>query len=142
MGPLSKRPIALTARGKEQEACSFDELPVVLQLDIISQAKALHAVGVSSGWLGLMLQSGVRLKLDFSLQRSHAAQAFWREQLSAPGVHLRLLLSDAANAPATGMGWLFHAASYPGITHLVSYTSRMAPATRILCKCIFPLGFL
>jgi hypothetical protein len=91
-----------------------------LQLSVISKARELKAVGVSRSWLGLMLQSGVTLKLDFSLQRSPAAQDFWRAQLSAPGVCLRLLLSAAAGAPAPDMGWLFHASSYPGITHLVS----------------------
>jgi hypothetical protein len=104
------------AAGEAQEAGPFDQLPLVLQLDIISRAHELQAVGVSRGWLGLMLQAGVSLKLDMSLQRSPAAQSFWRAQLSAPGVRLRLLLS----APAPNMGWLFHDTSYPGITHLVS----------------------
>ncbi len=91
-----------------------------LQLDAISQAQELQAVGVSRGWLGMMLQAGISLKLDFSIQRSPAAQSFWRAQLSAPGVRLLLLLSGAAGAAAPDMGWLFHEASYPGITHLVS----------------------
>ncbi len=92
---------------------------MVLQLDVISRAQESQAVGVSRGWLGLMLQAGVTLKLDLSQQRSPAAQSFWRAQLSAPGV-FRLLLSRAARAPPPDMGWLFNEASYPGITHLVS----------------------
>ncbi len=109
------------AAGEAQEASPFDQLPVVLQLDVISRAKELRAVGVSRGWLGLTLQSGVVLKLGLSQQRSPAARSFWRAQLSAPGVRLRLLLPGAAGAPAPDVGWLFHEASYPGITHLVSW---------------------
>ncbi len=110
------------ASGEALEAWPFDQLPAVLQLDVISRAQELQAVEVSRGWLGLTLQSGtVVLNLDLSLQRSPAAQAFWRAQLSAPGVRLRLLLPGAAGAPAPDVGWLFHEASYPGITHLVSW---------------------
>jgi hypothetical protein len=106
--------------GQAQEAFPFDQLPVVLQLDAINRARALQAVGVSRGWLGLMLQAGITLKLDLSRQRSPAAQSFWRAQLSAAGICVRLQLSGAADAAAPDPGWLFHEASYPGITHLVS----------------------
>jgi hypothetical protein len=113
---------------------AFGQLPVELQFDVISRARELQTVGVSSGWLGLMLQSGVSVKLDFSLQRSPAARSFWHAQLSAPGVRcrLQLLLSDAASVPLSDIGWLFHEASYPGITHLVSQVSR----TALPCPCL------
>ncbi len=108
------------AAAGQEEAFPFDQLPVVLQLDAINRARALQAVGVSRGWLGLMLQAGITLKLNLSRQRSPAAQSFWRAQLSAAGLRLRLLLSDVIGAPAPDTDWLFHEASYPGITHLVS----------------------
>jgi hypothetical protein len=119
LAPLGLECMNCAAGVKAQETCPFDQLPVVLQVDVISRAQELQAVGVSRAWLGSMLQSGVSLKLDFSLLRSPAAQSFWRSQLSAPGVHCRLLLDDGEvslsqlTASAPDMGWLFQA-SYPG----------------------------
>ncbi len=105
-----------------QGAFPFDQLLPELQLDVISRAQELQAVGVSRGWLSLMLQSGVALMLDFSQQRSASAHSFWREQLSAPGVRCQLLLHASAGSgmPVPDMGWLFQEALYPGIIHLVS----------------------
>ncbi len=108
----------------EQDACPFDGLPEPLQLHVLSLAMQPHAARVSRGWLRLALQSGITLKLDPSLQRSDAAQAFWRKQLSSPMVRMRLQLPAPKNAGSPA-DWLFcNDASYPGITHLVGGAAR------------------
>ncbi len=108
---------AARAGGGTQDACTFDfdSMPAVLQLEVISAAREARAAGVSRGWLRLALQSGITLKLDVSLQRSPAAQAFWRAQFSAAGVCMRLRLAGHHGDTE----WLFFRAAYPGITHLV-----------------------
>ncbi len=92
-----------------------------MQLLLFSLAKEPQAASVSRGWLRLGLQSAITLYLDLSVQRSPAAHSFWREQLAAPLVRMRLRLLDTRPAGVqAAASWLYNAAYYPGITHLVS----------------------
>jgi hypothetical protein len=107
------------AASQEEQGCPFDGLPEGVQLRLFSLAKEPQAACVSRGWLRLVLQSAITLHLDLSVHRSPAAQSFWREQLAAPLVRMRLLLLNTGRAEVKAPAWLRNAI-YPGIMHLVS----------------------